>query len=106
MGDLLAVLNDRFPFEPNRLAFRVQVVNVASDQVDATLSVLPHGDYVLGLLHDENGNFQPDPGEAGWLYNQDQGAVKGFVFDVLKFSFREPERRFDVQMHYPGASAH
>jgi hypothetical protein len=105
VGDLIAVLHDRFPIEPNRLPFRAQVVDVASDHLDATISALPHGDYVLLLLHDESGNFQFDPGEGIWIYNQDQAALKGFVFDVLKFSFRETERPFFAQMHYANAGA-
>lgn len=98
VGNLMVLINDRFPFEPNRLPFRIQTVGVSGEQMDATVSVLPHGDYVLLLIGDENGNYTSDPGEPIWIYNAEQAKQKGFVFDVLKFSFREPERAFEVHI--------
>lgn len=98
VGNLIALVNDRFPFEPKWLPFRAQVLGVVGEQMDVSISVVPHGDYVLLLIADENGNYTSDPGEPIWLYNHDEGQKKGFVFDVLKFSFREPERTFEARM--------
>lgn len=102
VGNVIVALQDRFPPEPKRLPFRLQLASVSSDQLDVTVSAIPHGDYVLLLLHDENGDFQYGPGEAVWIYNRDKAEVNGFVFDVLKFPFHEPERTFEAQMHYQG----
>jgi hypothetical protein len=98
VGNLIAVVHNHFPFEPNRLPFRAQVLGVVGEQMEVTISVVPHGDYVLLLIADESGNYTSDPGEPMWLYNQEEAKQKGFVFDVLKFSFREPERTFEVKM--------
>lgn len=98
VGNLMALVHDRFPFEPNRLPFRAQIVGVVGEETDVSISVVPHGDYVLLLIADRSGNYTSDPGEPMWLYNQDEGQKKGFVFDVLKFSFQEPERTFEAKM--------
>jgi uncharacterized protein (DUF2141 family) len=108
-GTLMVLLLDRFPPDASP-PVRAQMLKVQTTTIDTKIYGVPYGDYVLLLLHDENSNFMLDfrngaPAEGTWIANGDKVdprlGLKGFVFDVLKFPFRETDRRFDVPMQYP-----
>jgi uncharacterized protein (DUF2141 family) len=108
-GYLMVMLFDRWPVTVAP-PVRKQVFSVSRDVIDTTVNGLAHGDYVLLLWHDENGNFRPDEkdgrlAEGIWFTNGDKFdakfGLKGLTFNDLKFSFHEAERSFNAPMQYP-----
>jgi hypothetical protein len=116
-GYMYAILDNSFPTPDNTLPFtggsslpfRYLRYDVLSDHLDATFNDIPYGQYVVSLIHDENGNDKPDckngwPVEGIWIANMEKVdrrlGLKGFTFDVLKFSFHETERRFEAKITY------
>lgn len=114
---MYAILDNSFPTPDNTLPFtggsslpfRYLRYDVLSDHLDATFNDIPYGQYVVSLIHDENGNDKPDckngwPVEGIWIANMEKVdrrlGLKGFTFDVLKFSFHETERRFEAKITY------
>jgi hypothetical protein len=77
---------------------------------------LAYGEYVLEVEHDENKNHAVDidnrtklPTEGIYILNLEkvdfsQGIEKGIesmTFDLLEFSFDEPEKTIEAKMMYP-----
>lgn len=91
------------PMESNRV--RRQFLNAKSGQLEVTINDLPYGDYVLVVFVDQNKNNAPDFGVEGvWVSNgrnvDPARCVYGTPFDVLKFSFHEPELAFKAALSY------
>ena len=107
-GRLVADIYSGVPPNDSNHVLR-QFRKAESGTVDVTLDDVPYGDYVLGVFVDENNNYTPDFGSEGaWIFNgqniDPRLGVSGTRFDTLKFSFREPEHRFDVPLAYPEQS--
>jgi hypothetical protein len=96
--------------------FYLETIAVPGEETTYSLIDWDYGEYVIVILHDENKdhdwNMDPVthlPAEGGFIFNLEKvdfskGIEKGIesiTFDLLKFSFDEPEQTIEAKMMYP-----
>ena len=116
VGYLIFALFNKGPIVDNAKPYLYGVLNVAGTEATYSFYDLAYGEYVLEVGHDENKNHAVDvdnrtklPTEGIYILNLEkvdfsQGIEKGLesaTFDLLKFSFEEPEKTIEAKMMYP-----
>jgi uncharacterized protein (DUF2141 family) len=105
VGHLIVILYDRGPISPTGQPYRFDDVEVTGEEYSYTFVGLEHGEYVLVVAHDEDGNRIHDFDDKGWpiegvsISNTD--SLDNLNFDNLKFSFDQPEMEIEAEMLYP-----
>jgi uncharacterized membrane protein/uncharacterized protein (DUF2141 family) len=116
VGYLIFALFDKGPVVNNLHPYLYGVINVAGTEASYSFYDLAYGEYVLEVGHDENKNHIVDmdsrtklPIEGIYILNFEKvdfskGIEKGLesiTFDLLKFTFDEPEKTVEGEMMYP-----
>ncbi|MES1201130.1 MAG: DUF2141 domain-containing protein [Pseudomonadota bacterium] len=106
-GKVLATLQNQTQFLQGRGDYSVALdPPTATGALDFTFAHVAPGDYVLSVMHDEDGDFQMKKAangmpQEGWAFSNG-GMLSGPpTFDVLKFTVGASDVTVATEMYYP-----
>jgi len=108
-GQVLVSLYSRaegFPRDHEAIYREMTLHNISSESVSVSFDDLPHGEYAVAILHDENRNFDMDynflnlPKEGYGFSNNVKPRLKAPSFEAAKLTLAGPIKVIEISVHY------